>query len=57
MDNDLPIEPAGGVEPSPAFASDAEIALAELLRQNLEERLLRPRAEHARPEMRRRRFA
>ena len=31
---------AAGVEPAPAFASDAEIALAEQLRHELEKRYL-----------------
>jgi hypothetical protein len=37
-------EQDASVEPAPSFASDAEIALAEQLRHQLEERLLGPSA-------------
>ena len=37
-------EQDASVEPAPSFTSDAEIALAEQLRRQLEERLLGPSA-------------
>ena len=37
-------EQDASVEPAPSFASDAEIALAEQLRHQIEERLLGPPA-------------
>jgi hypothetical protein len=33
-------EPSAGTEPAPAFASEAEVKLAEKLRRQLEERYL-----------------
>jgi len=36
-----------GVEPAPSFATDADIALAQQLRHQLEERYLGASAEHS----------